>query len=279
MMTEQDERAAVSAHYTSGDLGEKILAGLRAAGKDPDALTLDDLTPVDQFHLGGKPATLQLIEHAGFRPGMHVLDVGGGLGGPARTLASEVGCTVTVVDLSEEFCRIGAMLTARTGLSGAVTFQHGSALDLPFADGSFDAAWTQHATMNIADKERLYEEIHRVLRPGGRLAMHDAMAGPVQPIHFPVPWARDPSISFLHSSEAIRTLLADIGFREVEWVDEREKIVAALQRQISIMALNGPPPLGIQLLVGTEFPGMLANVGRNLQENRLTIIQGVFERT
>jgi len=262
-----------------GDLEEKIIAGLRAAGKDPDALALDDLTPVDQFHLGGKPVMLQLIKHAGFRPGMHVLDVGGGLGGPARMLAAEAGCTVTVVDLSEEFCRIGAMLTARTGLSGAVTFQHGSALDLPFADGSFDAAWTQHATMNIADKERLYEEIHRVLRPGGRLAMHDAMAGPVQPIHFPVPWARDPSISFLRSSEAIRTLLADIGFREVEWVDEREKIVAALQRQVSILALNGPPPLGIQLLVGTEFPGMLANVGRNLQENRLTIIQGVFERT
>ncbi len=277
-MDEQRYAQSVSAHYTSGSLEEKIMAGLRAAGKDPDALALDDLTPVDQFHLGGKPATLQLIERAGFRPGMHVLDVGGGLGGPARTLAAEAGCMVTILDLSEEFCCVGAMLTARTGFTDAVTFQHGSALAMPFADGAFDAIWTQHATMNIADKEQLYEEIHRVLRPGGRLAMHDAMAGPVQPIHFPVPWARDPSISFLRSSEAIRTLLADIGFRAVEWVDEREKIIAALQRQVSIMALNGPPPLGIQLLMGTEFPRMLENVGRNLQENRLTIIQGVFDR-
>ncbi|MDQ2785455.1 MAG: methyltransferase domain-containing protein [Chloroflexota bacterium] len=278
-MDEQQNTQSVSAHYTSGSLEEKIITGLRAAGKDADALTLDDLTPVDQFHLGGKPATLSLIARAGLRPGMHVLDVGGGLGGPARTLAAEAGCIVTVLDLSEEFCRVGAMLTARTGLSDAVTFQHGSALAMPFADERFDAVWTQHATMNIADKERLYAEIHRVLRPGGRLAMHDALAGPVQPIHFSVPWARDPSISFLRSSEAIRTLLADSGFRVVEWVDERETIIAALQRQASITALNGPPPLGIQLLMGSEFPRMLENVGRNLQENRLTIIQGVFEWT
>ena len=278
-MAEQQDTRAVSAHYTSGDLGERILTGLRVAGKDPDALALDDLTPVDQFHLGGKPATLQLIERAGFRPGMHVLDVGGGLGGPARVIANLTDCTVTVLDLSEEFCQVGAMLTARVGMSDRVTFQHGSALDMPFPDEEFDAVWTQHSTMNIAEKERLYREIHRVLRPHGRLAMHENMAGLVQPIHFPVPWARDPSISFLRSSEAIRTLLADAGFRMVEWVDEREKIIAALQQQASIMALNGPPPLGIQLLVGAEFPRMLENVGRNFQENRLTIIQGVFERT
>jgi sarcosine/dimethylglycine N-methyltransferase len=277
-MMEQDERPMVSAHYTSGDLGETLLAALRATGKDPDALTLDDLTPVDQFHLGGKAATLSLIERAGFRPGMHVLDVGGGLGGPARTLAAVVGCAVTVLDLSEEFCRVGEMLTARVGMSDRVTFQHGSALAMPFADEQFDAAWTQHATMNIADKARLYAEIHRVLQPSGRLAVHDALAGPVQPIHFPVPWARDPSISFLCSSEATRTLLADVGFREVAWVDERETIVATLRRQVSIMAVNGPPPLGIQLLMGPQFPEMLQNVARNLEENRLTIVQAVFER-
>lgn len=278
-MAQQDDQAAVSAHYTSGDLGEKLLTALRAAGKNPDALTLDDLTPVDQFHLGGKPATLQLISRAGFQAGMHVLDVGGGLGGPARTLAKETGCTVTVLDLSEEFCSVGTMLTARTGLAGAVTFQHGSALDMPFADGAFDAAWTQHATMNIADKARLYAEIHRVLRPGGRLALHDAMAGPVQPIHFPVPWARDSSISFLRSPETVRALLADAGFRKITWADEGPTILAALQKQATIRTINGPLPLGIQLLVGSQFPTMLENVGRNLREDRLTIIQAVFERT
>jgi ubiquinone/menaquinone biosynthesis C-methylase UbiE len=277
-VTDQRYVESVTAHYTSGDLGERILAGLHAAGKDPDALHIDDLTPVDQFHLGGKPATLQLIGRAGFRPGMQVLDVGGGLGGPARTLATQAGCTVTVLDLSEEFCRVGAMLTARTGLTDRVTFQHGSALDMPFPDGSFDAAWTQHATMNIADKERLYEEIHRVLRPGGRFAMHDAMAGPTQPIHFPVPWARDQSISFLRSSDAVRALLADAGFREIIWADEGPAILAALQKQATIATLNGPLPLGIQLLLGPQFSAMLSNVGRNIQEGRLTIIQAIFER-
>ena len=277
-MTEQDERAAVSAHYTAGDLGERLLAALRATGKDLDALTLDDLTPVDQFHLGGKPATLRMIERAGFRPGMHLLDVGGGLGGPARTLATEAGCTVTVLDLSEEFCRVGAMLTARTGLTDRVTFQHGSALDMPFADGIFDAVWTQHATMNIADKKRLYEEIHRVLRRGGRFAMHDAMAGPIQPIHFPVPWARDASISFLHSAEAVRAMLADAGFHAVAWVDEGPMILAALQKQVPISTINGPLPLEVQLVIGPQFLSMLENVGRNLQEDRLTIVQAVFER-
>jgi ubiquinone/menaquinone biosynthesis C-methylase UbiE len=269
---------SVSAHYTSGNLGARILAGLRAAGKDPDALALDDLTPVDQFHLGGKPATLELIQRAGLESGMHVLDVGGGLGGPARVIADHADCTVTVLDLSEEFCQVGAMLTERVGMSDRVIFQHGSALDMPFADGEFDAVWAQHSTMNIAEKEQLYREIHRVLRPRGRLAMHENMAGPVQPIHFPVPWASDPAISFLRSSEETRKLLAATGFREIEWADERETIIAVLRRQASLMALNGPPPLGIQLLMGTQFPEMIGNVARSLQEDRLTIIQGVFER-
>lgn len=278
-MAEEQYDGVVSAHYTAGDLGEKLFTALRASGKDPDALTLEDLTPVDQFHLGGRPATLQLIERAGFRPGMHVLDIGGGLGGPARTLAAEAGCTVTVLDLSEEFCRVGAMLTDRTGLAGAVTFQHGSALAMPFANHTFDAVWTQHATMNIANKERLYDECHRVLRPGGRLAMHEILAGPVQPIHFPVPWARDQSISFLRSPDTIRALLADVGFREILWVDERAAIIEVLRKQATAIATLGePPPLGIHLLIGDQFLETLRNVARDLHEDRLTIVQAVFVR-
>ena len=228
-MGDQGYATSVSAHYTSGDLGMKILTALRDAGKDPDALHLDDLAPVDQFHWGGTRATRDLMRRAGFARGMRVLDVGGGLGGPARLIADGAGCDVTVLDLSEEFCEVGAMLTAHVGLGDRVTFRHGSALAMPFADGEFDRVWTQHATMNIAEKERLYREIYRVLRPGGQLAMHEVMAGPVQPIHFPVPWARDATISFLRSSEDVRALLADIGFREVEWVDERENVLATMQ--------------------------------------------------
>jgi MPBQ/MSBQ methyltransferase len=164
-----------------------ILASVRTADKDPEGLTPDDLAPATEFHTGGTEATLELARRAGLRAGLRVLDVGGGLGGPARTPGSEFGCRVTVLDLTEEYCRAGELLTARTGLGDQVTFQHGDALTMPFPNGDFDVAWAQHSSMNIADKERLYREIHRILRPGGRLALHEIMAGPIQPIHFPVP--------------------------------------------------------------------------------------------
>ncbi len=202
---------------------------------------------------------------------MRVLDVGGGLGGPARTIASEIGCQVTVLDLTEEYCRVGEMLTARTGLSDRVAFRHGDALAMPFADGSFDAVWTQHATMNIEDKEGLYAEIHRVLRPGGRHALHEVMAGPVQPIHFPVPWASDATISFLRPPETVRALLKQVGFTEVVWVD------VTAQATEPPPPAGGPSPFGKHLLV-SDFPTRGRNFGRNLDEGRVRVIQGVFER-
>jgi SAM-dependent methyltransferase len=215
------DHQSVGEHYGRAELGASILAALLAAGKVPDALIPEDLAPVDQFHTHGRKATLDLARRAGVTPGMRMLDVGGGLGGPARTLASEFGCTVEVLDLTEEFCRAGALLTRLTGLSDAVSFRHGSALDMPFPDSSFDVAWTQHSSMNIADKERLYGEIHRVLRPGGRLALHEILAGPVSPIHFPVPWARGsqpqspaPNRGDVHPSQRNRLCRAGLDRRD-----------------------------------------------------------------
>lgn len=278
-MAEKHYTQSVSTNYTPGDLAEKILAGLRATGKDPDALTPEDLTPVDQFHMGGARATRELIQRAGLREGMRVLDVGGGLGGPARTLAAETGCTVTVLDLTEEYCAVGEMLTARTGLGDRVTFQHGNALDMPFPDGTFDAVWTQHSTMNIEDKERLYTEIYRVLRPGGRLAMHEVMAGPVQPIHYPVPWARDATISFLRPPESVRALLVATGFTEIVWVDVTAPALAAFREAVarSASAPGDGTPFGLNLLLD-NFATRGRNQVRNLTENRVAAIQGVFAR-
>ena len=269
---------AVSAHYTARDLGDKILASLRAAGKDVDALQVEDLAQIDQLHSGGAQATRALIRRACLQLGMSVLDVGGGLGGPARLLAHDAACTVTVLELSEEFCRVGEMLTGSVGLAGRVSFRQGNALEMPFPDGAFDVVWTQHATMNIAEKERLYREVYRVLRPGGRLAMQEMMAGPVQPIHFPVPWAHDASISFLWSPAEIRALLTEIGFREVEWVDEREATLANMQAQPAGQPQAGSPALAAQLMHGPQMQEMARNVGRNLREDRLTLVQAVFER-
>lgn len=269
---------AVGDHYTRGDLDEKIIAALRAAGKDSDALDAEDLAPIDQFHIRGRPATLDLARRASITSGMRVLDVGGGLGGPARTLASEFGCTVEVLDITEEYCRAGEMLTARTGLADVVSFRHGSALDMPYPNASFDVVWTQHSSMNIADKERLYQEIRRVLRPGGRLAMHEILSSPTSPILFPVPWAREPRISFLRPPEETRALLEDTGFEELSWIDESASATEWFQDRLATPPSEGPPPLGLHLLLGSDFGEMFHNQVRNLQERRISIVQAVFER-
>jgi ubiquinone/menaquinone biosynthesis C-methylase UbiE len=270
---------AVSQHYTRRDLGRVILDGLRAAGKNVETLTLDDLAPVDHFHTRGKAATLELAGLAELRRDQRVLDVGGGLGGPARVLAAEIGCRVTVLDLTEEFCRVGEELTQRTRLGGRVEFRHGDALSVPFADGAFDVAWTQHATMNIADKARLYGELGRVVRPGGRLAMHEIMAGPQQPIHFPAHWARDPTISHLWAPEDVRRLIGELGFKELAWQDQSSLSLEWFrQRAAAARGAGGPPPLGLHLLLGPEFGAMLANMVRNLEEDRVRIIMAVWER-
>jgi ubiquinone/menaquinone biosynthesis C-methylase UbiE len=268
----------VGEHYRRADLGASILEALRAAGKDPRALTTRDLAPVDQFHVRGREATLDLARLAGVTPETRVLDVGGGLGGPARTLASEFDCTVEVLDITEEYCRAGEMLTALTGLSDRVSFRYGNALDMPYPDASFDVAWTQHSSMNVADKKRLYGEIHRVLRPGGRLALHEILAGPASPIHFPVPWAREPSISHLQPPEKIRALITTTGFVELVWVDETASATRWFRQRSPATSPEDPPPLGLHLLLGEDAAEMFQNLARNLEEHRITILQTVFER-
>jgi ubiquinone/menaquinone biosynthesis C-methylase UbiE len=265
--------AAVAGHYGKEALLEAILEALRAAGKDLDRLTPLDLAPFDQFHLRGRDATLELAHLAGLERGERVLDVGGGIGGPARTLAL-VGCSVTVLDLTEEFCRTGAALTERVGLSGGVTFRRGSALAMPFEAAAFDVAWTQHSSMNIEDKERLCSELARVVRSGGRLALHEIMAGPEGSPHFPVPWAAAPAISFLRPQEEMRRLVEASGFRERSWKDVSQTSLAWLRERL------GQPagPLGLHLLLGAAAGEMLRNVARNLEERRITVVEGVFEK-
>ena len=210
---------------------------------------------------------------------MEVLDVGGGLGGPARTLARALGCRVVVLDLTEEYCRVGAELTRRTGLAGRVSFHHGDALALPFADARFDVVWTQHSSMNVDDKERLYGGIRRVLRPGGRLALHEIMAGAGGPLHFPVPWAREASHSFLRPPEAVRGLLGDLGFRELARLDVTAASLEWFRRRVAATEAAGSlPPLGLHLLLGEDFDAMFRNQVRNLAEGRIVVVEAVFER-
>ncbi len=194
-------------HYGTGSLRQTVETALRRAGLDAPTLSWSDFAPLDQFHVRGLAATKELAAALPLTPETHVLDVGSGLGGPARFLAATTKCRVTGIDLSAAFVEVATMLAERAGLADRVTYREANALDLPFADASFDHAWTQHVAMNIADRARLYGEIHRVLKPGGRLAIYDVAKGDGGDLIFPVPWARVPEISFLVTPDAMRAAL------------------------------------------------------------------------
>jgi SAM-dependent methyltransferase len=211
----------VTQHYTQatgGDLLSAILEVLRASGTDVSGpLRYEDMASLDHFHGGALGATRALAQLGQLAAGERVLDMGGGLGGPARTLAVEYGCRVTVVDPTEPFIRAGQALTERLGLQSALEYFVGSSLAVPFADESFDVVWTQNAGMNIADKAGLVAEQRRVLRPGGRLVFQEIFAGPGGELICPVPWARDPATSFLVPPDQVRTLLQAAGFEQQAW--------------------------------------------------------------
>ena len=269
---------AVEDHYTRSSLGDTILSALREAGKDLERLTPDDLAPVDEFHSGQRNATVRLAQLAGLSGAEDVLDVGCGIGGPSRFLAKAFGCRVTGLDLTAEFVEVANMLARRTGLAGKVTYRQGDALDLPFPDASFDLVWSQNAAMNIADRDRLYAEMRRVLRPAGRLAIQDVAAGPGGEPYYPTPWASDKSISFLFAPEVTREKLERAGFRVVAWHDPtRESLEQALARA-KALETGSLPPLGLHILIGPNFPAVSRNMVRNLEEARITLINAVLER-
>jgi SAM-dependent methyltransferase len=266
------DRGAIEAYWRREHLAEAILVALEARGADLGALTVGGLAPVDQFHGGGKPATDRLARLGAVAPGTRVLDVGGGVGGPARTLAVEFGCRVTSIDLTESYVRAARMLTARLGLTGRVSHHVGDALSLPFPDGAFDLVWTQNSGMNIADKSALYRGFHRVLRSGGRLALQEPMAGPVQPLVYPVMWARDPSASFLREPAEMRALIEAAGFRLLRWDDVTAETAGPTTGE-------GVPAHSIQRLVMGEALDLVIRAGqRNREERRLVSVQALFER-
>jgi sarcosine/dimethylglycine N-methyltransferase len=268
---------AISAHYGWSGLMERIEAEIRQHGIDPQQVTVDQLAPMDNYHWFRLAGTLALAELAAITSADRVLDVGGGIGGPARQLAHRFGCQVTVLDLTPEYCAVGETLTRWTKLTDKVSFVCGNALAMPFSDGSFDVVWTQHAAMNIPDKPGLYREVARVVRPGGRLALFDVLAGPNQPIHFPVPWASDQSFSFLLSPEDTRALITEAGFREVTWMTGAELQADLKRHEESSEEVPATDGLNPGLLNGSEGPRMGANVQRNMAEGRIVWAMGLFE--
>jgi ubiquinone/menaquinone biosynthesis C-methylase UbiE len=266
-------REPVEQHYGRGRILDSILGALREAGKDLDRLKPEDLAPVDEFHIRGREATVELAQRASLEPGSRVLDVGCGLGGSARYLAAEHRCQVTGIDLTQEYVDVANALAGMVGLEGRVAFRQASALAMPFDDGSFDVVWTEHVQMNIADKRAFYGEIGRVTRPRGILLSHDIFRGDGGPLHYPVPWAEEPSISFLAAPDEVRHVLEDLGFLIHDWVDKTQPsldwFVAAIER----LKASGPQPLGLHLLMGDTARAKFENNIRNLREGRFVVYQ------
>ena len=266
MGTEQ----AVAQHYTHGSLERAILDGLRAAGKDLDRLELHDLAPVDEFHIGGRQATIDFAGELGVARGMHLLDIGSGLGGASRHFAHAFGCRVTGVDLTEEYVRVARALAARTRLDGQVSYHQGSALALPFPAGAFDGAYMLHVGMNIEDKAALFSNVRRVLKPRGLFGIYDVMREGDGPLAYPVPWAASPETSFVESRASYARLLAAAGFEVIKERSRREFAVSFFQELRARIAQSGAPLLGLHVLMGAATPQKIGNMVSALEQGLIS---------
>jgi MPBQ/MSBQ methyltransferase len=275
-MTARDN---ITGHYApDGEIARRIDEQLRLSGvTDDHNLSPTDVAALDQFHVGGLEATQELARLFSPSRGSYVLDVGSGLGGPSRYLAANYGCRVIGIDITEEYCRIALVLAARIGLEHRVEYRHGDARELLFPDETFDGAWTQHVSMNIAEKKQLYEGIRRTLKIGGRFALHDVVQRTPGPILFSVPWARTQEISYLQSMETMRKTILDAGFVLVAWNDVTEGALRFLDAMVA-RSRNAAPRLGLHFVLGPDFPEMVWNFRRNLAEERCGVVQAVFQR-
>ena len=269
----------VSAHYTSGELLAAIRDGVARLGKTPATVTVDDLAPVDEFHVGGRQASEHILGQLGLTQGQHVLDVGCGLGGSARFAAIRYGCQVTGLDLTEEFVTTGQVLCDWVGLADRVALRQGSAVAMPFEAEAFDAAYMLHVGMNIADKDRLCEEVHRVLRPGASFGIYDLMRKGEGDLAYPVPWAQTPEISVVRAPQDYRRALVKVGFTVTNEHNRGEFSREFFENlKARIAKADGPAPLGLHILMGETAPQKVANMTRNIGRGTLVPVELVARK-
>ncbi len=267
--------AGLEAHYSARDIEARILAALRAAGLNPEQrLTPEALGALDHFHTGGFRASLDLLEQAKIRAEDRVLDIGAGLAGAARLIASSLGCRVDCIELSADYCTGAVLLNRLTGLEDRIEVHEGSALDLPFPDDSFDAVWMQNVGMNIADKQKLYAEVNRVLKPGGRFAFQEITAGETATCYFPLPWATDPADNCLISADEIHSVLGESGFIAEFFED-------ASDSQLSGAPASPTPEVAVQAQLSLsvyvdDLAQKAENAQRSLHEGQIRFVRGVF---
>lgn len=269
----------VQDHYTTGALTKRVKQALRELGTDPDQATADDLKACDEFHTGGVAATDLLVESLTVTADTRVLDIGSGIGGPARYFANRYGCHATGIDLTQEFVDCAAELSAMVGLSDRTRFQQGSALDLPFADGSFELALLLHVGMNIEDKALLTKEAARVLAPGGTFAVFDVMGGTVsEPLVFPLPWSTVAETSFVVPPGAYKDAATAAGLELVQETDRTQFAKDFFAQVFAAIAKDGPSPLGIHLMMGDTAGQKIKNYVANLNAGRIAPTELIFRR-
>src|SRR6516164_2022951 len=260
-----ERTADVQAHWTRPGVLARIDAALTDLGHDPQKLTPEILATVEHLHSGGLATTREQAKRFALTEESRVLDVGCGIGGPARHLARSYGCRVDGVDLTPELIETGRVLTKRCNLADRVMLRRGNALDLPYSDQTFDVVWCQNVAMNIADKDGLFAGVYRVLKPGGLFTSTEYSVGSGGEIIFPVPWAYDASINFLDPEDVMRTRYHTAGFRILEFINYSNPVIKHYER-----TLSAPPKRTSRLIFGDDVPERQRNSQRNLVESDLS---------
>ena len=273
-----EQQSTIAEHWAKGDVYALIVSALEKAGKSLSSLTVEDLAPVDHFHARGFPATVELADAVSTNPGDHISDIGSGLGGPARYIATRFGCRVTGIDLTPAFVDAGRKLTALLSLQDQVTLDQGDAQHLPYADASFDGAYAQHVTMNIADRAQFFAETARVLKPGAWFALTEHGLGHAGSPHYPLPWSEDGSGAYLVAPADTIALLQKAGFEHVAAEDTGEKYLAAYKKVLALAEQGSLPPLGVHLLLGANAREKTRNAARNIEEGRTHPVQVICRK-
>ena len=272
-------QADVSRHYTHGALIEAIRAGVGSLGKAAETVTVDDLAPVDEFHIGGRRASAEFLDQLELSARMHVLDVGCGLGGAARFVASRYGSLVTGIDLTAEYVETGIALCAWVGLGQRISLHQGSALAMPFEERSFDGAYMLHVGMNIEDKETLASEVARVLRPDSRFGIYDVMRTGPGDLAYPVPWATTADLSAVAEPERYKKALQKAGFTVIGERNRRDFALALFaDLGARTAAAGGRPPLGLHVLMGKSTPEKVQNMIDNISDGRIAPVELIARR-
>ncbi|UCG96318.1 MAG: class I SAM-dependent methyltransferase [Burkholderiales bacterium] len=269
---------AIAEHWGRGDVYGLIISALAKAGKPLEGLTVEDLAPVDHYHARGFPATVELADRLPIRPGDHILDIGCGVGGPARYIAQRFSCRVSGLDITEPYVQAANKLTALLRMEGQVQVLLGDGQKLPYGDACFDGAYALHVTMNVADRPRFFAEAWRVLRPGAFFALTEHGLGPEGNPHHPVPWSEDGSGAYLVTPQQTQALLQGAGFTGIEVEEAGAKYLAGYKRAVQLAERGQLPPLGVHLLMGENAVLKMSNAARNIEEGRTRPIEVICRK-